>query len=228
LLGAGAIGSAFGWLVSLDGSRARVAVVDHDAYEQPNEETSLTVGKADVLARHRKAAHLAARLRDAGIDADPHDDRVDEHSPLLRWPWDVFVCAVDNVPTRRALDAVNARILVNAGVGGDADAAATVLWTRHGESDPRLSQIYSADHRDAHKPARIPKEVRQDECSRTLYEGVSMAAPFVALAAASLLIASCAHAALGMSVTPNEVEFDMFKKISKFTALRRDVNTHRP
>jgi hypothetical protein len=54
-----------------------------------------------------------------------------------------------------------------------------------------------------------------------LYEGVSMAAPFVALSAAALLIASCAHAALGIAVAYNEIEIDVFRKISKLTAATR-------
>jgi hypothetical protein len=54
-----------------------------------------------------------------------------------------------------------------------------------------------------------------------MYEGVSMAAPFVALTAGCLLVAGTAHAAMGTHPEPNEVEFDLFRKISKFAALRR-------
>lgn len=213
LLGAGALGSSFSFVLSLTNWKGRVDIIDFDKYEEPNHETTLLIGRRDVLQSPKKAERLSEVLnRHASIAASPHTVRVDHKSPELIVTRDIFVCVVDNSETRRILDHVNAGVLLNSGVGGTAYDAGHVLTTRHGPDDLMLSAYYTDDEGNVIRASdkdQIPVEF-QDECSRLNYRSVSLAAPFIALASGALLAAACAREACKVRNPVNYVKIDLF------------------
>jgi hypothetical protein len=142
---------------------------------------------------------------------------VKEGDLILNESRDVFVCAVDNSPTRRILDRVNTRVLINAGLGATKHDAGWVLWSQHGIKHPPLSSIYTENAADpVSQSDHVPDEFA-DECSRRPYNGVSLALPFVALAAGSLLAATVYQHAVGTPIDPGLLQMDLFAKQSRLT-----------
>lgn len=215
LLGAGAIGNAFGWILRAAGWRGLLHVFDHDRYDSPNEETSVLIGPNDLRLRPHKAPFLAGRINGEGIVATGTVARIDAQSVELTATCDVFVCAVDNVETRRMLNGANADVILNAAVGDGRDTAGVVLCTRHGREDWALSDAYRHDAVTS-GPARVPTEFAKDDCSRVAYEGVSLAAPFAAMAAGALLTARVAHHAAGHRPATSELELDLFRLVGQY------------
>jgi molybdopterin/thiamine biosynthesis adenylyltransferase len=220
LIGAGAIGSAFAFALKMCGWRCDLRIVDPQAYDEPNHETTLLISKRDALACLPKAKTLAGLVAGGGITADPIEERVGPRHAVLESKSDVLVCAVDNPGTRRILDNAACGLLLNGAVGGSDLDAGLVLWTRHADGDPTLASLYpeSAETKSNSPP---PTEVAGDECSRVAYEGVALAAPFMALASASLLAAACAHRALGAPPAPRYLQFDLLELQSKYSEMRR-------
>lgn len=212
ILGAGALGSAFSYVLNLSGWTAEADIIDFDFYEEPNHETSLLVGLQDVRQYPKKAERLAALLSERGpVKAKPIVTKITSQSAELVADRDFFICGVDNSETRRELDGVRA-CLLNAGVGGTAQDAGHVLLSRHLTADKRLSDIYPVTKGASGKSAsqqNIPTDL-QNECSRLQYESTSLAAPFIALASGSLLAASCAQKVLKIDVPVNYLKLDLF------------------
>lgn len=212
LLGAGAIGSAFAHVIKLSGWNAQVLVVDRDRYDQPNHETSLLIGRPDVLERPWKAERLAERMRREGLDSTSRTHEVTQTSALLQEPCRFLVCGVDNASTRRALDDAAATWLLNAGLGGSKADAGHVLCTSHGEhGGRRLSELYANDD-PVERSKNPPAEVRGDECSTLHYDEATLAAPFLGLAAGSLLAASCGAIAAGRIPTARYLKLDLLRE----------------
>lgn len=210
ILGAGAIGSAVGYLLKLSNWRAKIDVIDSQRYEEPNQETSLLITKSDVLASPKKAEFLAAILDDGErLIAKPFVKRVDETCELLKVQRDIFICGVDNIETRTCLDEVNSPLLLNAGLGGSKFDAGHVLYTEHGKIDGHLSENYRGKSKPASDlSSEVPAEFR-DQCSRLNYESVSLAAPFLSLASAALLLSGCARRALNITGEVNYLKADL-------------------
>jgi hypothetical protein len=220
LIGAGAIGSAFAFVLKMCGWRCDLRIVDPQAYDEPNHETTLLISKKDALACLPKAKTLARVVAGGNVTADPLEERVGPAHAVLESRCDVLVCAVDNPDTRRILDSAACDVLLNGAVGGNGLDAGLVLWTRHGQGDPALASLYP-DVAETKSNTPPPTEVGGDECSRVAYEGVALAAPFMALASASLLAAACAHRALGALPPPHYLQFDLLELQSKYSERRR-------
>lgn len=211
LLGAGAIGSAFAYLLWLSEWSARVVVVDRDSYDEPNLETSCLIGRDHVRRCLPKAPALAECMRRPGLEATGRVEEVSAGSPVLGLKQRFFVCGVDNPETRRELDAHGSSWLLNAGVGGSSRDAGHVLYSRHGAGDPLLSTHYPARGGDVGGLTEVPEgghvpQEMAEECSRIPYQGVSAAAPFVATTAAALIATACAG---GVDSMPRYVKLDV-------------------
>jgi hypothetical protein len=216
LIGAGAIGSAFAFVLKTSGWRCELRIVDPQGYDEPNHETTLLIAKRDALARLPKAKTLAGLVAGGSITADALEDRVGPGHAVLESRCDVLVCAVDNPDTRRILDDAACDVLLNGAVGGSGLDAGLVLWTRHAQGDHLLASLYPhVAETTSNTPP--PTEVAGDECSRVAYEGVALAAPFMALASASLLAAACAHRVLGTLPAPRYLQFDLLELQSKYS-----------
>lgn len=214
LLGAGAIGSGFGFTLALSGWEANVIIVDRDRYDEPNWETTVTLTRAIERQRLHKARALSeviagrSRLRPVSVVTE-----VCNSSPILAERRDVLVCAVDNPETRRALNQAHVSLVLNGAVGGSTRDAGHVLCSRHGREDALLSTLYPvrAQAAIATGTAPIPTELT-DECSRLAYQGVSMAAPFLGTASGALLLASCAQRVFLGGPVANYVKVDLLGK----------------
>lgn len=214
LLGAGAIGSAVGYVLSLTRWRGILEIIDPEVFEGPNLETCILANVTDVNRPMSKALSLGSVFTGHPISAKPHQVRVEEGDNLLKEKWGTFICAVDNSPTRRILDDVTTDLLLNAGLGDSREDAGWVFWTRHTQTDPKLSSFYPAQ-KDAGPDTPVPSEFRE-KCSRMAYQGVSLALPFVALAAGSLLAASLYQRAQNRLAEVGLLQMDLLGKQQKF------------
>lgn len=225
LIGAGAIGSGLAHVTRGSAWRGEIIVVDSQRYDEPNHETTLLISRKMALRQAPKAATLASLLRSSGLSVDSREEHVDARHSLLSERADVLVCAVDNVELRRSLDAAAANVVLNAGVGGSALDAGHVLWTRHGKDEPPLSSHYRMRTSSAGAPGSSdgPRDVVTDECSRVAYANVSLAAPFMGLAAGALLAASLFQHASAMAAPTNYLKVDLLGLQSRATrqSLRR-------
>jgi len=216
LLGAGAIGSATIFVLKNSGWRGCVEIIDYDRYDRPNEETTFLLGLPEVGRFRHKAIALAERGTNGGLFVTPIVRRIENREDkILRIPRDAFLCAVDNAETRRLLDKVDAKVVLNAAVGGNRMDAGHVLWTRHLKNDLPLSSVYPRASESNANDDAVPNEI-SDECSRVAYRNISFAAPFMALAAGSLLSTGCAYRATGNWPQPSRLKFDLFGYQSKF------------
>jgi len=224
LLGAGAIGSAVAYVLSLSGWHADLTILDKGLYEEPNEETTLMVSRRQVFASEPKAETLATLLDGGVLRARGRRAEINAQSAELHEPYDQFICAVDNESTRRALDAIASPTLINAAVGGSRYDAGHVLMSRHSLHDPPLSSLYPMADSVGQETgtAFVPTEAR-DACSRVAYQNVSLAAPFIAAAAASLAVSECERAAQGLLHGPNYLKLDLFGLQSRLQRDRRSA-----
>lgn len=217
LLGGGAIGAAAVFVMKHSSWAGSLEVIDFDRYDRPNEETTLLVGIPEVLRNRYKAIALAELGKNERLLITPTVHKIESASdPILLKPRDAFIIAVDNAAARRLVDGSNARAILNAAVGGAQAEAGHVLWTRHLKGDRPLSSFYPPSTSDAMGDGgRVPDEIK-DECSRIAYENASFAAPFIALAAGSLLAASCAQRAMDRWADNSYLKLDLFGYQSKF------------
>jgi|GEM_PF-3238317 len=211
LLGAGGIGSAVGYVLSISSWSGKLDVIDFDSFQEPNLETCILADVTSVNRPLRKAFALANSLKAHGIDAVERHCRVEPGESILREKWDAFVCAVDNPETRLILDDIDARILLNAGLGSSKQDVGWVLWTQHRKTDRKLSSIYRASSTEAAASGYVPDEFRE-ECSRKSYHGVSLALPFSGLVAGSLLVASLYRNAIGHRTECSFLQIDLLGK----------------
>ena len=224
LLGAGAIGNGAAYVLDASGWDCDLTIIDHDIYEEPNEETSVLVSPTQACRGGEKANILAALTRRPGLAARGVVERVGTSSALLATAFDTFICAVDNPDTRRMLDGVRADLLLNAGVGGSRTDAGVLVWSRHRPGDPPLSARYGggAAPQGASKAIGHPPRDLLDECSRIAYEDATLAAPFMGLAAGALLVAACAS--VGREAGPHDLRhltFDLLNLQGAYRAKRR-------
>lgn len=218
LLGAGAIGNGFAYTLMHSGWRAQLDVIDCQRYDEPNQETSILLSVEEAIGRREKAIVLAELARRPGLQTQPihTSEPVTACSPVLQHRRDAFVVAVDNPETRRELDQADATVLLNAGVGGTALDAGHLVITRHLPTDPPLSSRYRERHAAASDGSlRIPAEFRNDACSSIPYRDVSLAAPFMGVAAGALLAAHVAHRALSSWPGTNYLKLDLLALQSK-------------
>lgn len=215
LIGGGAIGSGFAFVLKRAGWTADLTIVDDDHYSEPNEETTMLIAPEDAIRLRPKAKTLAALASDGTLTSNGIQMRV---GPGQEPSWgDVaaVVCAVDNPETRRFLDrAVPHTLLMNAGVGGTAAEAGHVLMTRHTRNDLPLAHWYPDLGGTVGPPVALPApptEVGDDDCSRLVYDNASLAAPFLGLAAGSLLAANLGLRAAGIVQPAQYLKFDMLK-----------------
>lgn len=218
LLGAGAIGTAVGYVMLCCGVVADVLVIDSQGYEEPNLETCMLLDFEAATGLAPKARFLADALNVCDIVATSESRRIESaDDPLLRREAEAFVCGVDNPETRLILDDVPG-VLLNAGLGDSSYDAGFVLWTTHTAGGTRLSDIYapSAEARTARRHDHVPDEFK-DECSRMRYLDTALSIPFTALAAGSLLTAGLYQRALGVRPDCNLLQLDVFGKQQRFT-----------
>lgn len=95
LIGAGAIGSAFAFILRSSGWTCRLRIVDPQCYDEPNHETTLLISVKDALTRQPKAKTLARLVARDGLTTEPVEERVEQGHWLLDYPCDFLVCAVD-------------------------------------------------------------------------------------------------------------------------------------
>jgi hypothetical protein len=212
LLGAGAIGSAFAYTLWLSHWTASLEIFDRETYDEPNLETTCLIHREHVRKCAPKAIALADVTRRPGLTVEGFRATIGPHSPELTVARRFFICGVDNPQTRRVLDQTRTEALLNGAVGGSAFDAGHVLFTRHGVTDPPLSARYPLRERPpvASASGHMPIEIR-DECSRVPYEGVSVAAPFIAVASGAMLAGACAAEVNGLprGDRPNYVKLDL-------------------
>ncbi len=212
LLGAGAIGSAVAYALWLSNWTASLQIFDRETYDEPNLETTCLIHREHVRKCAPKAVALAEVSRRLGLAVAGFRATIASGSLELTVARRFFVCGVDNPETRRVLDRTRAKTLLNGAVGGSAFDAGHVLFTRHGAGDPTLSARYPARESPpvSSGASHLPLEVR-DECSRVAYEGVGVAAPFIAVATGAMLAGACAAEVKGLSRRdrPNYVKLDL-------------------
>jgi hypothetical protein len=216
VLGAGALGSALGYTISISDWSGQIDIIDYDFFEEPNLETCIAANREDVNRPLRKALSLSQTISGNRIVAKERLCHVKEAEALLNEKWDVFVCAVDNPETRLILDDVNTDLLVNAGLGNTKQDAGWVLWTQHRNGDRLLSELYKEAIEDNEIDGHVPEEFR-DECSHKTYQGVSLALPFVGLVGGSLLAASIYRNAQKIQTKKSFLQIDLFRKQQKLT-----------
>jgi hypothetical protein len=222
LLGAGGIGSAVGYVLSLSNWFGLLEIIDFDYFEEPNLETCLMASVPDVNKPLRKAASLAKYFRAHTITSKERDFKVEAEAPILAERWDAFVCGVDNPETRLTLDNVNAGILLNAGLGATREDVGWVLYTRHLNGIPPLSAIYKASASAASLSGDDVPEEYQAKCLRKDYQGISLALPFVGLAAGSLLASGIYQQSIKQPTTISSIRLDLFAKQQRMTIFQRD------
>lgn len=209
VIGAGAIGAGLGHVLRSSGWRGEVLYIDNQRYDEPNHETTLLISKANALRQRPKAATLAGLCESGAISARGVEELIVADHPLLAEPAAALVCAVDNVDARRLLDRTAAAVVFNAGVGGTRYDAGHVLWSRHDPKSPPLSTLYRATPESRVANDGGPSDIVTDACSRIAYESVSLAAPFMGLAAGALLAAGLAQHALGAPAPTNYLKVDL-------------------
>jgi hypothetical protein len=123
------------------------------------------------------------------------------------------------------LDHTAARVVFNAGVGGTREDAGMVLWTRHRRDEGPLSLHYRPSASDAVDLVRGPEDVVTDECSRVAYANISLAAPFMGLAAGALLAGGLAQEASRIEAPTNYVKVDMLG-LQAWSTRRRVMRPH--
>lgn len=219
LLGAGAIGSAVGYVLSLTQWSGKLDIIDFDHFEGPNLETCIQADCKSVNVPLRKARGLANSFTGHSIIAVERRCEVKAGEPLLFEKWDAFICAADNPETRRLLDNVNTRILINAGLGSTKADVGWVLWTRHCKNDRALSEIYQETQEEKNGAAADVPEEFGEECSRLHYHGVSLGLPFAGLAAGSLLAASLYQHSAGVATDAAYLQMDLFAMQQRMTRL---------
>lgn len=217
LLGAGAIGSAFSYVLSLSAWSGELHIIDFDRFEDSNIETCIFADRRSVNVPLLKAQSLVNNFRDHRMYAQERNEKIRGCEPLLTEQWGALICAVDNPETRCLLDHVNAPVILNAGLGSTKLDAGWVLWTRHGSNNPTLSSIYTpqvgvVEDADIH----VPEEF-QEQCSRLNYNNISLSLPFVAVAAGSLLAASLFQHSIGKMTSHTWMQMDLLKKQSRIT-----------
>ncbi len=236
LIGAGAIGTSAAAVLIYSGWTLRLDIADKDPYEPGNEETSLVISIKDARDGRGKAKRIAELVTEnSKIKANGEQLMIDRYSRFLERKRHFILCAVDNSETRRELDNANVDVIINAAVGGTTLDAGHVLLSQHVRGCVPLSDLYARNKtvpqpdRDISK--KFPKEI-QDQCSRVMYEDVSMAAPFLALASASLMVAACAASSLKRDMHIRYFKLDLFGRVqnsanikSTRTGARTNQNT---
>ncbi len=215
LIGAGAIGSAFAAILRLSEWTGTLRIVDDESYEEPNHETTLLISVEDACLELPKAATLAARAARAGLKTEPVAERVHSGHQVLSTPCTVLVCGADNAETRCILDGARCELLLNAGVGGSHLDAGLIVWSRHDGRGRTLASLYSAAVGSDEK-SPLPPPVEVDSCSRVAYDGVAIAAPFMALASAALVAAAVAHHAIGRQPPSSYLQFNLLELQGKY------------
>jgi len=216
ILGAGALGSAVAYILSISDWSGQLDVIDYQLFEEPNLETCIFADIRDVNMPLRKALSIVNRLQGHKIVASERQCRVNAGDAILQEKRSVFVSAVDNPETRTILDTVNSDVLINAGIGGTKQDAGVVLWTEHGNGRQTLSSLYHTATAEEAESTAVPEEFR-DKCSRADYRGVSLALPFAGLAGGSLLTASIYRKAIGSSREESFLQIDLLRKQQKIT-----------
>ena len=216
MLGAGGIGSAVGYVLSISDWSGKLEIIDFDSFQGPNLETCILADIRDVNRPLRKALALAGAFHGHKIVAIERDCEIKAGTSILQEKWNAFVCGVDNAETRLVLDNVNADILLNAGLGSTKQDVGWVLWTQHGKDHLKLSSYYQNNSADITDSDDVPEEFRA-ECSRKSYHGVSLALPFVGLVAGSLLATSLYRNAVGLRTKFTSLRIDLFGKQQRIT-----------
>jgi len=217
LLGAGGIGSAVGYVLSISDWSGKLDIIDFDTFQGPNLETCISADIRDVNRPLRKALALTGTFHGHKIVTIERECKVKGGEAILQEKWNAFVCGVDNPETRLVLDNVNADILLNAGLGSTKQDVGWVLWTQHGENDPALSSIYKTSSEEKlNDSGDVPEEFRE-KCLRKSYQGVSLALPFIGLAAGSLLVASLYQNVVGKRNRNTFMQMDLFAKQQRIT-----------
>jgi hypothetical protein len=210
LLGGGAIGSAYSFVANMAADEGRLEIVDKDRYDEPNQETTFFLNRKAAMRRQPKAEALAGYAARAGLELKFQPQmEVIKDDPYLAKACNAFVCAVDNTLTRRLLDATDADVLLNAGLGGTALDGGHILVTWHTQNTGKLSSLYPESIEQAPDQGANPPSEITDKCSRIDYDSVSLAAPFIALAAGSMLYALCRQSALGLPPDANYFKIDL-------------------
>lgn len=189
ILGAGAIGSAIAFVLERSSMGGEVVVIDNEHYEEDNVDTTMMLSRLAAISGVEKAQYLAGELKRDGLNAVPHKERVNARSEVLGQPFDFFFCGVDNAETRRELDAVRAKLVINAGVGGTKLDAGHLIVSIHSEQRGLLSRLYPGSVAEGSPATELQGQVDgANLCSTIPYKNATMAAPFVALASAALAV----------------------------------------
>jgi len=67
----------------------------------------------------------------------------------------------------------------------------------------------------------LPPPLEVDSCSRVAYDGVALAAPFMGLASAALLVAAVAQHALGRPPPSSYLQFDLLELQRQYTEMSK-------
>lgn len=226
VIGAGAIGSGLAHVLRHSDWNGEVLYVDSQRYDEPNHETTLLISMDDALRQAPKAETLARLCNTDRLSCRGVQEMLVENHSLLAKPTGAILCAVDNSVARRLLDRTAAPVVFNAGVGGSRHDAGHVLWTRHDPETRPLSSLYRVVSDPAKPDSEAPPDIATDACSRIAYESVSLAAPFMGLAAGALLAAGLAQQALGIRGRTDYMKLDLLglqeRSTRKSLRLRRD------
>lgn len=218
-IGAGAIGSGLAQVLRHSGWRGHIEFVDGQLYEEANHETTLLISQQNGRDCAPKAEILARLLNRSSVSSHGERAVIDGSHQILSQGWRALVVGVDNAELRQVLDRVRMPIY-NAGVGGSRDDAGHVLWSRHDPAagDHVLSSLYRGGTTTEISTSESAPADITDACSRLAYANVSLAAPFLGLAAGALLAAGLARRT---EETANYVKLDLLGHQRYFLADRR-------
>lgn len=194
VIGLGHLGQAFLWTAALAGGvllPRNTRLSDYDTVSWSSLSTGLLVNAPDV--GKKKVDVVAEQLEALGMHVQRDYKQLSLDSGIVHSAHDLAVVAVDNIALRRSLDRLDAKRILEGGIGDGADAFTRIQL--HAFPGPRKARdIWLGEDARAVRAVDISKPAYQalleksgDECGTTLIAGRSVATPFIGAFAGAAL-----------------------------------------
>jgi hypothetical protein len=204
VIGLGHLGQAVLWAAALsDGIRKwqSIKLTDYDVVSSSSLSTCLLVEVSDV-GRYKVDA-VADKLEMLGLTVHRDRGRLNLDEGSIRFAEGVVVVAVDNVALRRSLDRLEARCILEGGIG-DGPTAFTRVQFHAFPGSRKAYDVWAEDDASANRVIDVSQPAYRalfqqtgDECGTTLVAGRSIATPFVGAFAGAVLSFLCSGALSG-------------------------------